>query len=61
MTQIKILEKVYKCSLCGRQTEWDFSLGLEPLCVSCWDARAGVDNKVAAIWRAWYEKNKEKR
>ena len=33
---------IYTCILCGRYTEWDESLGKEPLCLGCWDK--GVDN-----------------
>ena len=25
------------CTVCGAETEWDFDLGAEPLCVDCWD------------------------
>ena len=28
---------LYKCARCGEKTEWDFGLGNNPLCVSCWD------------------------
>jgi hypothetical protein len=48
-----------ECSICGALTEWDESLG-PPLCVECWDIRAGVDNKLAACKRAYYEANKDK-
>lgn len=38
-------------------TEWDESLGDEPLCVDCWDARSGVENEVAARKRRYREEN----
>ena len=35
----------YSCVGCGSDTEWDFALGSEPLCVSCWDLRAEVESE----------------
>ncbi len=48
-----------KCSICGADTEWDDSYREDPICVSCWDARAGKDNKVAARMRAYYQAHRE--
>jgi hypothetical protein len=71
--QTQILET--NCKKCGKPTEWDYSLGLLPLCVECWDKTTDSFNpmaaaqrayreqhpeKVAAAKRAWYEQNKEK-
>lgn len=33
---------LYKCARCGKETEWDFNLGHNPLCVSCWDSFTGT-------------------
>lgn len=31
-----------RCSKCGQATDWDESLGSEPLCAVCWDSEADV-------------------
>jgi len=51
----------YKCTKCGKKTEWDEALG-SPLCVDCWDRVSGelIEEKVAAAHRAYREKNPEK-
>jgi hypothetical protein len=33
---------VYSCSKCGVETDWDISLGPNPLCAVCWDSEADV-------------------
>lgn len=48
-----------KCSQCGAETEWEESLGDEPLCVNCWDARSGIDNEAAARRRRYYQEHKK--
>jgi hypothetical protein len=54
-----IVKTLVKCSICGAWTEWDDSLKVPPLCVACWDNRAGADNEVAACKRAYYEAHKD--
>ena len=49
----------YKCSVCGAETDWDELLEGEPLCVACWDIRAGVDNELAAYRRRYYQEHKD--
>src|SRR4030042_1309590 len=51
----------YKCTKCGKETEWDEALG-SPLCVDCWDRATGelIEEKVAAAQRAYRKKNPEK-
>jgi len=52
-------ERLINCSRCGALTEWDDSLEVPPLCVACWDGRAGIDKEVAASKRAYYEAHKD--
>jgi hypothetical protein len=60
---VEILKPVlYKCKRCGADTEWDFALGNEPLCVDCWDKASEIyfNKMVAAGQRAYREANKDK-
>jgi hypothetical protein len=51
--------EIYNCSICGKETEWDFSIGENPICVDCWDSRAGADNEIAAKQRHYREEHKD--
>lgn len=54
-----LTEIITKCSNCGKETYWEPELGDVPLCVDCWDARAHIDNELAARQRRYYEEHKE--
>jgi len=51
--------KTYYCAYCGRATDWDDDYGAEPVCVDCWDARAGSEHEVAARKRRYREEHKK--
>jgi hypothetical protein len=53
---------LYKCVKCGSYTEWDFNLGIEILCVNCWDKASEkyINELFAAGRRAYREANKDK-
>ncbi|PKH47732.1 hypothetical protein CVH13_00281 [Dehalococcoides mccartyi] len=38
--------QTYPCTHCGRETEWDFDLGSNPLCAYCWDNSIEITVKV---------------
>ena len=46
---------LYRCYKCDADTEWDFSLGAEPLCASCWD-RQGDKSSLSG----WAKKKRKK-
>jgi len=52
---------LYRCIVCGSETEWDDALGDSPLCVACWDARADIDidDELAAKRKAYREEHKD--
>lgn len=52
---VSLLEK---CAVCGTDTEWDFDLGIEPLCVDCFDRQVNRDCR--ANYENWLRKNKER-
>ena len=52
-------ERSINCSRCGAPTEWDESYGPAPLCVACWDDKAGKDNDRAAYKRAYNQAHRE--
>lgn len=43
-----------KCVKCGAETEWEYVLGGEPLCVDCWDSEA---EKIPTAQRVWQLRN----
>ena len=53
---------LYKCTRCGADTEWDFNLGIDPLCANCWDnaSEKYLKEIFAAGHRAYREANKDK-
>jgi hypothetical protein len=64
-------EVIFICSQCGDLTEWDFKLGIEPLCSNCWDKKCDTSSQIASIRRknrlhkknrnrVYYHNNKEK-
>ncbi|MBA7627271.1 hypothetical protein ES703_34733 [subsurface metagenome] len=54
-----VTELRVRCSKCGAATDWDTELGEQPLCVDCWDDRAGVGNQVAAYQRRYYQEHQD--
>lgn len=51
----------YKCTSCGAETDWDFALGDNPICVTCWDRGFKSANKRRARDRRYYQKHKAER
>lgn len=51
------VKTLYRCSVCGKITEWDPELGGKPLCVTHWDIQA---DRQIAYRRDYYLNNKGK-
>jgi hypothetical protein len=52
---------LYVCSVCGMPTDWDESLGPQPLCVTCWDNDTTVEKSHREEKRAYYLAHREER
>ena len=50
-----MITELYKCTNCGRFTEWDWSLGDEVLCKECWDYIAEYGHR-----KVYKEQNKDR-
>ena len=47
------------CSICGKETEWEESLGDMPLCIDCWDRQVDKYNPYAEKQRQYYQEHKK--
>ena len=54
-----VTEILYKCSNCGKDTDWDDALGTMPLCVECWDLQVDYTNLKAAYKRKYDQEHRE--
>jgi hypothetical protein len=59
MVMQQLVMEGYFCSICGQKTEWDYTLGPNPLCVNCWDKQTESWNPAAAYKRAYRQEHKD--